>query len=717
VIANLVNGERKIEIKTCVCSVIIIAFFIFSKKAWTESAPNVPQLPVQITAQKITYDKIKNIYEAHGQVVITQGERHIEADNVRVNLTTQEAFLKGHVLFKIGTDRIEAEEGKINLDTFQGILYQAQVFIAQNHLYIRGKEIRKTGPQTYVIEQAQITSCDGASPAWHFTAHRAKVTIEGRATASHVAFWAKSIPLVYVPYVILPAKTKRQSGFLFPFFAYSKRDGMDVTLPFFWAIKPNIDATFYQRYMTNRGWMEGIEYRYLLNETDKGIIYFDYLSDKRKDIDFVDDNLSRTNKRRWWWRSKQEHVLPGNIYAQLDLDLVSDQDYLREFTEGFNNYRQCNREFLRYFNRGLSTEETSLLRESSFSLTKNWTSYSFIGEMHYTQNLDKTQDEYTLQRLPQISFIRNDSPIFKTPFFLRWNTTYINFWRSEGVRGHRFHFAPTLSFPYGNKYIELLPQFTPMETLYFTNEGDNDRFLYQTSLEAKTNLWRSFSWPSHFIHHLEPRIVYTYRPDIDQSDLPSFDGLDRLSKINQITYTLTNYLLMERDNKFQQLMRFSVTQTYDINEARRSLLPGQKRRSFSDVLLEMQVGPLSGVYLDLEGAISPYGKGFTNANANFSVMTKRGDRLRLNYQYRPSQTRDLTTELFVNLFPKWSIEAYNVHSFQYHQNIETRVSLQYKSQCWGVKLAYTDLYADRKFMIIFTLTGIGEIKGISFGGR
>lgn len=666
---------------------------------------DISQLPVKIKAQSITYDRTRNLYEAHGHVVLDQGIRHIEADMIRVNLTTKNAFFKGHVLFKIGTDRIKAEEGEVNLDTFQGILYHAQVFIAKNHLYIRGKEIKKTGPQTYVIEEAQITSCDGASPAWRFTAHRVKVTIEGKATASHVAFWAKSVPLLYVPYLILPARTKRQSGFLFPLLNYSKRDGIDVTLPFFWAIRPNMDATFYQRYMTHRGWMEGIEYRYLLNETDKGLFYFDYMN----------DNL--THKKRWWWRSKQDEVLPGNIYAQLDVDLVSDQDYLREFTEGFDNYRQCNREFLRYFKRGLSTDETSLLRESTFSLTKNWTGYSLFGEMRYTQNLDKTQDEFTLQRLPQISFIRNDSPIFKSPFFLKWNTTYTNFWRPKRTRGQRFHFAPTVSLPYGNKYMELLPQFTPMETLYFTNDGDHDRFLYEASLEAKTNLWRSFSWPGHFIHHLEPRIVYVYRPDVNQGDLPYFDGLDRLYKKNQITYSLNNYFLTERNNRFQQIMRISVSQSYDINEARRSLLPGQRRRPFSDVVLETQLGPFCGIYLDAEGALSPYGEGITRGDADLNVTTRRGDRFKLTYQYRPGQTRDLSTELFVKLFPKWSIEARNVHSFQYHQNIETRVSLQYKSQCWGIRFAYSDLYGDRKFMVIFALTGIGEIKGFSFGGR
>ena len=59
--------------------------------------------------------------------------------------------------------------------------------------------------------------------------------------------------------MFFPAKTTRQSGFLFPMFSLSsERNGLDVELPFFWAISENTDATLYQRYLEKRGFKEGV---------------------------------------------------------------------------------------------------------------------------------------------------------------------------------------------------------------------------------------------------------------------------------------------------------------------------------------------------------------------------------------------------------------------------------------------------------------------------
>ena len=683
---------------------MIIVCVFFSDVNLFAQKNNIHQEPIKIKAEQIIYHKKKNTYQAQGHVFLDQGKRHIEADEMIVNLNTNQAKLKGNIFLKMDQDWIRAETAEIDLNTYQGILSQAQVFMSENHIYIKGKNIEKTGEQTYLIEDAYLTTCDGEAPAWHFTAKKVKVTLQGWATASNIVFWAKSLPLAYVPYLILPAKKDRQSGFLFPYFGHSNRDGFDFTLPFFWAIKPNMDVTFYQRYLSNRGWMEGLEYRYMLNETDKGLFYFDYLNDDREDIDFTWDEFCRSNKKRWWWRSKQDHILPENIYAQLDIDLVSDQDYIREFTEGFNSYRNCRKEFLHYFNRDFRTDEAALLRESSVSLTKNWSDYSLVAEAQYTQNLDKAQDEYTLQRLPQISFLRNDSRLFHTPLFFKLDATSTYFWRLEGIKGERIHFAPSFSLPYKNKYFKLLPRFSFLETNYFLTDKEKSRFLYETSLEAKTDLWARFS---NFIHHLEPRIVYTFRPRVEQSDLPKFDDLDVLPELNQITYSLTNYFFLEQENKLKELMRFYITQSCNFDK---------KNHPLSDLLIEWQIKPLFGVFLDAETAISPYGEGFTEANIMFGFSTKRADYFNINYQYRPGETEDLATEIFVHLIHNWSFRFYNQHSFRYKQDIEKRVSLHYAAQCWGVEFVYADIYDDTKFMVIFSLNGIGQIKGISLGG-
>ena len=688
------------------------SIFILFLILWTKATYPIP-LPYYLKANKIIIERAKGLYIAEGDVRIDQADRHLEADWVCIDLKRQKALLKGNILFRIGNDWIRANEAKIDLKTYQGTLYKARLFASENHMYVSSDEISKTGKNTYFVKNATITSCDGKLPAWKFTVKRLNIEVEGWAKAHNVAFWVRSFPIAYVPYLILPIKTKRKTGFLFPYMNYSRRDGLDITLPFFWAIRENMDATFYQRYMSRRGFMQGIEYRYLLSEDKKGIFFFDILDDRRGDIDFIWDEIPRTNKLRWWIRSKQEHILPYGFYYQLDLDLVSDQDYLREFTEGYNNYKTCNSTFLRYFGRGFLNEEASLIRQSSLSLTKYHGIYDFIFELKYNQNLDKNKDEYTTQQLPNVHLYRNDAPLLNTPLYLSLDINYTYSFRQreklpefKGKSSHRTHLEPSISLPFTLHHLELLPKLTLKETVYNLKGHTYSRFIYYTSLEAKMNLFRLFRWPIRTLHHLEPRIVYEFQPSVDQERLPRFDDLDRLPKINRLTYSLTNYFT----SKKREWLWLKISQTYDINEQRRKLAPGEKRRPFSDVLIETQFRPWPYTYLDSEIKISPYGKGITYTHTHLELKDWRNDRIRFDYQYRPGQTRDLGTGCYINLTAGWQAYIENQHSFMYDQDVETRAGIRYNAQCWGVELAYSDTFDNKRALVIFNLKGIGEVK-------
>ena len=45
------------------------------------------------------------------------------------------------------------------------------------------------------------------------------------------------------------------------------------------------------------------------------------------------------------------------------------------------------------------------------------------------------------------------------------------------------------------------------------------------------------------MHTIEPMISYTYRPRVNQGDLPSYDEVDRIPFTNQITYGVTQRLV------------------------------------------------------------------------------------------------------------------------------------------------------------------------------
>ena len=85
-----------------------------------------------------------------------------------------------------------------------------------NESNISGNRIKKIGKDSYAIEKASVTSCDGDRPAWKGTGRNLNVTIEGYGTMTHAALWAKRIPVLYTPLLVFPVKLKRQSGLLPP---------------------------------------------------------------------------------------------------------------------------------------------------------------------------------------------------------------------------------------------------------------------------------------------------------------------------------------------------------------------------------------------------------------------------------------------------------------------------------------------------------------------
>ncbi len=237
----------------------------------------------QITADRITFDQENQDYVAEGNVRITRENRVLTADMVRLNQETREAWANGHVRLLSNGDILTGQRMQLNLKNETGTLYDGSVFFQQNHFYISGETISKTGPDTYHAEHAAVTSCDGPNPDWRITSSDLKVTIEGYGFAKNAALWARKIPVIYTPYIAFPVKLKRQTGLLTPEFGISDRKGEEYLQPFFWAINESSDATFFADYMSKRGVRMGAEYRYIASERSFGTLMADGFKDRKVD--------------------------------------------------------------------------------------------------------------------------------------------------------------------------------------------------------------------------------------------------------------------------------------------------------------------------------------------------------------------------------------------------------------------------------------------------
>src|SRR5207247_1463956 len=88
-------------------------------------------------------------------------------------------------------------------------------------------------------------------------------------------------PALYLPYAIIPVKTRRQTGLLFPRIQPASQNGFTFMQPFYWAISRSTDATLAAGFYALRGVKAEGQFRYVLSPRSHGQLDGFYLRDKQ----------------------------------------------------------------------------------------------------------------------------------------------------------------------------------------------------------------------------------------------------------------------------------------------------------------------------------------------------------------------------------------------------------------------------------------------------
>ena len=176
----------------------------------------------------------------------------IMADWMVYDVDLQTIKAKGNVQILTKDNQLFAKEGTLSLESETGNFSNATILNTDNSLHLEGKKIEKTGVDTYRINDGWVITCkleDRQTPPWSFSSSSTDVRQDGYAVLKHAKFNIKNVPVFYTPYLILPVKNTRQTGFLFPEFSSSHNNGFGFNLPFFLNISDSTDATFYPEYL------------------------------------------------------------------------------------------------------------------------------------------------------------------------------------------------------------------------------------------------------------------------------------------------------------------------------------------------------------------------------------------------------------------------------------------------------------------------------------
>lgn len=692
-----------------------------SRDAWT------------VEADKITYEQEKKLYEGEGNVRVTSGDRSIQADWALLDAQKQEIELKGKVLLRFGRNWLQGEHVIWNLDSETGWVDGGMVFFADTHFYVEGKSIAKTGPNVYELEDGFLTSCNPADADWKIRYGKMKVEMGGYAWATNTSFWARRFPLLYTPLVALPVKQERQSGLLQPWVGSSTLNGVEGEIPFYWAIREDMDATLYGRMMEKRGWMSGLEFRFNNQQFGEGVLLFNYLNDSASAAFEAEQGYPLETRNRYWLRSRYNFDLPHLIEGKLDIDMVSDSNYLKEFVNGSTSVGTSERIFQNHFGRGILNDKTVAYRESTLYLERPFESTLLSLDNRYWDQTDRNLQDATLQKLPSLSFTAIPTWIDGLPFYYTMQSSLTDFWRNQGTTGNRLDLFPRLAYPlHWKSYLDLETSAGVRSTSYWVDwqEDSRDpsawqgRVLSDVRVDLSSRLNRVYNLEMGGFqavqHALRPEVIYEYVPKVSQSNLPSFDKLDRNQARHDMlfgfsTFLTTKEVKMDAENNpvtsYREITRLRILQQYNFEQPPVDELYNPAPKSgFADLSFRLDVMPKSYLGLTYNSILIPDEGRAKQHDFFMSLDSGHGQLLRVGYQYRNDFPIDeVITEVGLKVLPSIYLNVYHDYSVKNKELFSQAYGVRYIHGCWGVGFIFEREADDNRFLVSLNLLGLGTI--------
>lgn len=446
---------------------------------------------VSLNADKSVFnrDGDKKTIDLSGNVQIVFDNQFISCDRATIDETTQTILAAGNLVVSSPQAYVEGDSAVINYRDNTGVIQNG--FVKSGQVLVEGDVVRKTGPDTYEAEHSSFTACTTCPTAWTFSGSRINAEMGGYAHIRNAWLRVANVPIFWLPYLIVPLKSERQTGLLVPSFDYTESGGFAPSLNYFWALSRSQDATLTVTHYAKRGVKALVNYRYVLNQTSEGELNYGFIRDRVfEGTPAYQPVGSKAN--RWFTTYFHNYDMPGGYNQKLKLNFVSDLRYPRDFPQE------------------VPTVGDPAL-ENRLTLTRNTErTHSSLDTSYYINQLKTSplaDNKDAVHRWPEIRWALIERPVMKSgPLSgLLFNTTvnYVNFAREDFAfddvtivagtttidttrtaaganvfnpatdvirAGQRFDIQPQLSYPFrlGNS-IDVLPSVQFRHTQYSLN--------------------------------------------------------------------------------------------------------------------------------------------------------------------------------------------------------------------------------------------------------
>lgn len=534
-------------------------------------------LPVTINADNAKGDYPDNAVFT-GNVDIEQGNSRLKADEVQLHqkqppgqsdpVRTVDAL--GNVHYDDDQVILRGPKAWSNLNTKDTNVWSGDYQMVDRQGRGTADVMKQRGDNRYtILDNGMFTSCLPGSNTWSVVGSE---VIQDRqeevAEIWNARFKLGAVPVFYSPYLQLPIGNKRRSGFLIPNAGFGSDDGFSFSLPYYWNIAPNFDATITPHYMSKRGnimWEN--EFRYLTH-AGAGVAELDYMPS--------DSQHSDDSGHRWMTYWNHSGVIDQVWRLNADYTKVSDKDYFDDFNSKYGNSTD-----------GYATQKFSAgYFVDNFDATLSTRKFQVLDD-------GKNSSYYAMPQL-DVNFYQNDVGPFDTRLYMQ--AAKFENTDSDMPEATRVHFEPSINLPLSNRWGSINTEAKLMSThydqkhvnwynnTYGTNLKDSvNRTLPQFKIDGKMVFERDMDWSAGYTQTLEPRVQYLYVPYKDQGKIMEYDssllqadytglfrdrsysGLDRIASANQVTTGLTTRVY---DDNAVERFNASIGQIYFFKKSR-----------------------------------------------------------------------------------------------------------------------------------------------------
>lgn len=661
--------------------------------------------PVFIEADRLDA-RGENEAEATGNVQLRRNGQAIFADRLRYNANTQEVEATGNVRVERDRDFVEGDQLRYNLGTHRGFIETPNFRITPAPrdpaatprqpwdppepppVQGRGSAARVLfqGPDLYRAEQASYTTCGPGNDDWFLRARELDIDKNRDVgSARGATLTMLGFPILYTPYISFSLNNQRTSGVLTPHVGSSSNTGFELTVPYYWNIAPNRDATFYPRVMTKRGLQLGGEFRYL-DHTYSGDARVEYLPN--------DSELDRS-RHAYFWRHSQSFA--NGWATSVNLNRVSDDKYFTDLSS-----------LVSVTSRAVLPADFVLAKSAPWGTTG---SYTFVGQVTKFQTLQPdplVPITPPYDRKPNLTFNAFRSEIWGADFDLVSN--FNDFSHPTLVNGRRAVAYPSFSYPLQTSYSFLIPKVGAHLTRYWVDENtfgfrDQTRTLPVATADAGLVFERNTTITGiPLIQTLEPRLYYVYIPFRDQSTIPNFEsgaldvtfatlfmenqfsGHDRINDANQVTLGVQSRFI-HPDTGIERL-RVGLAQRYYFQD-QRVTLPGVAPRAdtaaSSDILAAVSGTIVRSWTADVGVRYNSDSSVFQQFNVATRYQPTPGRVLNLAYRETVDRVRQTDVSFQWPVTPHWTALARWNYSLRDQRTLEALAGFEYDGGCWAFR--------------------------------